>query len=91
MASINWGGRLEVVGIDIFKSYLDEAKGKGVYQELILGDVRHLPLKDKSFDVVICMEVLEHLEKVDGEKLLGELERVAKRQVLLSTPVGKYE
>ena len=62
-----------------------------VYHSLILGDVRNLPFKDKSFDVVTCMEVLEHLEKVDGEKLLGELERVARRQVLLSTPVGRYE
>lgn len=62
-----------------------------IYNDLILGDVRYLPFKDKSFDAIICMEVLEHLQKGDGEKLLSELERVARKQILLTTPVGKYE
>ncbi|MCL0053364.1 class I SAM-dependent methyltransferase [Dehalococcoidales bacterium] len=78
------------MGIDIFKPYLLEARAKGVFSDLILGDVRFLPFKDKSFDVTICMEVLEHLDKEDGEKLLGGLERVARKQILLTTPVGKY-
>ena len=37
------------------------------------------------------MEVLEHLEKEDGAKLIFELERVAKKQVLITTPIGKYD
>ena len=78
MAFINRHGRFKAVGIDIFRPYLVEARRKGVYHDLILGDVRFLPFKDKSFDAVICMEVLEHLEKEDGEKLLLELERVVK-------------
>jgi len=91
MAFLNKHGKFEAVGIDIFKLYLKEAKNKGRFRDLILGDVRYLPFKDKSFDTVICMEVLEHLEKADGYKLLDELERVARRQVLLTTPVGKHE
>jgi ubiquinone/menaquinone biosynthesis C-methylase UbiE len=91
MAFLNKHGKFETVGIDIFKLYLKEAKNKGRFQDLILGDVSYLPFKDKSFDTVICMEVLEHLEKADGYKLLDELERVARRQVLLTTPVGKHE
>jgi SAM-dependent methyltransferase len=57
----------------------------------VQGDVRYLPFADRSFDIVICLEVLEHLEKTDGEKLLKELERVAAKQLILSTPMGKYQ
>lgn len=91
MGFFNKCGKFKAVGIDIFRPYLKEAKNKGYFQDLILGDVRYLPFKDKSFDVVICMEVLEHLEKVDGYKLLDELKRVARKQILLTTPVGKHE
>jgi len=91
MDFLNRHGKFEAVGIDIFRPYLEEAKSKGCFQDLVCGDVRWLPFKDNSFDVVICMEVLEHLEKADGYKLLNELERVARRQILLTTPVGKHE
>lgn len=62
------------MGIDIFRPYLEEVRRKGVYHDLILGDVRFLPFKEKSFDAVICMEVLEHLERQDGERLPLRLE-----------------
>lgn len=80
--------KFKVIGIDIFKPYLEEAKGKGIYQSIILGDVRHLPFKDECFDAAISIEVIEHLEREDGEKLLAELERVSSWLTLLTTPIG---
>ncbi len=71
--------------------YLRQCRKDRIHNAYIQGDVRQLPFADNSFDIVICLEVLEHLEREDGEKLLKELERVAKRQVILSTPVGKYK
>jgi hypothetical protein len=91
MAFLNRHKRFKAVGMDIFEPYLEEARSKGVYYDLISGDVRHLPFEDRSFDAVLCLEVLEHLEKEDGERLLAELERVARKQMIISTPVGKYE
>jgi len=81
--------KFKIIGIDIFKPYLEEAKEKGVYRSVILGDVRWLPFKDKCFDAAIALSVIEHLEREDGEKLLAELERVSSWLTLLSTPVGK--
>jgi ubiquinone/menaquinone biosynthesis C-methylase UbiE len=46
IASIANHYKFKVIGIDIFKPYLEEAKGKGIYQSIILGDVRRLPFKD---------------------------------------------
>lgn len=43
-----------------------------------------LAMPDASVDVVIMMEVLEHLE--EPERALDELSRVARRHVLISTP-----
>jgi ubiquinone/menaquinone biosynthesis C-methylase UbiE len=43
-----------------------------------------LPFEDRSFDLVVCCEVLEHL--ADPERGLSEVARVARRAVIVSTP-----
>jgi len=88
---INRKGRYFAVGFDAFEPYLRECRKDKIHSAYAQGDVRLLPFTDGSFDIVICLEVLEHLEKGEGDKLLKELERVAAKQVILSTPVGKYQ
>lgn len=46
--------------------------------------IYELPFEARSFDLVICCEVLEHLENPRAG--LAELARVANRHVLISTP-----
>ena len=68
--------------------YMDEAIeiGKKMHPDLVIkkGDIYKLPYKDNSFDVVICTEVLEHLE--DPKSALLELKRVSKDHLILSVP-----
>lgn len=45
----------------------------------------------KSFDVVMACELLEHVKKEDGPKLLRVLEFVARRLVIGTTPNGFLE
>src|SRR6185437_3013248 len=45
-----------------------------------------LPFEDARFDVVICMDVLEHVPPADRRALLDELARVSRRFVLLAAP-----
>ena len=52
----------------------------------VVGDVRALPFKDKSFDAVLAFQVLEHLPFSDFEKSLKEIERISKRFVIISLP-----
>jgi ubiquinone/menaquinone biosynthesis C-methylase UbiE len=47
-----------------------------------------LPYADASFDLVLCCEVLEHLEH--PQRAMGELERVAARGLVVSTPFEPY-
>ena len=91
MEFINRDNRFLSVAVDIFKPSLENCKALGMYRELVLGDANHLPFRDNSFDVVLCMALIEHLEKEEGGKLLREMERIATKEVVISTPVGEYK
>ena len=42
----------------------------------------------KSFDTVVALDVIEHLEKLDAMRLINSLERIARQRVILYTPNG---
>lgn len=44
--------------------------------------------EDKSFDLVLLIDVVEHFEKHDGIHLIQESQRIAKKKVLIWTPEG---
>lgn len=68
--------------LDINKQYLRKAnfffKITGV-----CGDAHSLPFQDDSFDIVTCIETIEHVHL--PQMVISELKRVAKRFVLVST------
>lgn len=51
-----------------------------------VADIRKLPFKNNSFDVVCAFEVLEHLPFTEFKKTLLELKRVSKGKILFSVP-----
>lgn len=60
--------------------------GKKLFPSLTInqGSVYNLPYKDNSFDLIICTEVLEHLE--EPTKALREILRVSKKYLIISVP-----
>lgn len=54
----------------------------------VRGDAMRLPLKDTSFDRVVCSEVLEHVG--DDKQSMGELVRVLKNGGILAVSVPTY-
>jgi ubiquinone/menaquinone biosynthesis C-methylase UbiE len=52
------------------------------------GDVCHIEYEDRRFDMVLCLEVLEHLS--DPELALRELVRVSRRDIVISVPNEPY-
>jgi 2-polyprenyl-3-methyl-5-hydroxy-6-metoxy-1,4-benzoquinol methylase len=84
---LNQAGAASVVGVDISEAALSLARSTvtdGVTLEL--GDVTALSHADDSFDLVVCFEVIEHVE--DPERVLDELSRVLRPDglLLLSSP-----
>lgn len=76
------GKKLE--GVDFVQEALDLGKKIHPHLKLIKGDLYELPYENDSFDLLLCTEVLEHLEY--PQKALQELIRVSKKYILLSVP-----
>ncbi len=51
---------------------------------LLRGEILHLPFQDNAFDVVICSELLEHIE--DYKKAIDELIRITKNKLIITVP-----
>lgn len=77
-----------IVGIDLHLPSIKEAKSLGIFDDVIICDALFLPFTSKTFDVVICSQVIEHLPKIKGVMLTVEIERVSKQRVILCTPNG---
>lgn len=75
-------GAMEVVGIDNSATALDLARSNvssGVTCEL--GDARELAFPDDWFDLVVCFELIEHVD--DQARVLDEVARVLRADGLL--------
>lgn len=55
----------------------------------IKGSVVKLPVRKNSYDVVISVDVLEHLKKEQREEAVCEILRVAKKLAIIIVPVGE--
>lgn len=76
------GKKLE--GVDNFKDAIEIGTKTFPKLSLKLADIYALPYKDNSFDIVLCNEVLEHLER--PQDAIKELIRVSNKYLLLSVP-----
>lgn len=52
--------------------------------ETILADINFLPFKSSSFDMVIAMEIIEHIPNKDVS--LSEIDRVAIKNIIITVP-----
>lgn len=53
-------------------------------------DIRELPFKENSFDIVLASEILEHIPFTDLDKALLEIHRVARRYAVISVPFNQH-
>jgi 2-polyprenyl-3-methyl-5-hydroxy-6-metoxy-1,4-benzoquinol methylase len=52
----------------------------------VAGDVARLPFRDRSFDLVLCCQVLEHVPLATAQRALAELRRVTRGHIVISVP-----
>lgn len=70
-----------VLGLDPSPEALERFEG-----ESVLGSAEALPFDDRSFEAVVCAEVLEHLPQDVFVKAARELDRVARRAIVVGVP-----
>jgi predicted TPR repeat methyltransferase len=78
------------VGMEGYLPAFEDAQRQNTQDEIICGDVRDLAshFKPRQFDACIAMDVIEHLSKTDGLKLMSDMELIAKKKVVFFTPNG---
>ncbi len=84
-ALVEAGVKAELHGVDQNAGAVAEARSRlGDHATLRTMDARELEAREDSFDLVMMLEVLEHLES--PEAMLAMLGRLSSRHVLLSVP-----
>ena len=65
-----------VVGVDLQPVAIELAKERAPNATVIQGDAHELPLEDQKFDLVFCLDLLEHLE--EPARAASEIYRILK-------------
>ncbi len=86
---VGWGtrrlaqaGARRAVGLDLDAPSIDSARERGGGEaEFVRGDLLKLPFDDASFDLVVCFEAIEHVER--PEDVLDGLRRVLRPDGIL--------
>jgi len=72
-----------VMGVDIeFQEHKSD-----LLTEVKIGREDKLPFREQTFDVVIAVDVLEHIPYHTRQKMLLEMRRVSKKHILMTHPV----
>jgi hypothetical protein len=78
------------VGVDLHEPSLEASRRAGIHGETLQTPVLDVAERfpPKSFDAVVALDVIEHLQKDDGLALLERMESLARRRVVVFTPNG---
>lgn len=78
------------VGAEGYLPALRTAKSLNTHDEYVECDIRNIGkhFQAGQFDACIAMDVIEHLTKAEGLKLMADMERIARKRVVFFTPSG---
>ncbi|GAB1430715.1 hypothetical protein MASR2M18_15490 [Ignavibacteria bacterium] len=81
---------MRTMGVDGYAPSIEKSRAAGIHSDY--AELNILEIADRfeanSFDCVLASDVIEHLEKNDGLKLMRDMERVARKKVIIFTPNG---
>lgn len=82
-----------VTAVDIAPQYVDEVRHRCPQAKTVVSDTLDFLMaqEDSSFDVISIIDGIEHMKKETGRKVIKEMKRVAKKEILLFTPQGHVE
>ena len=84
-----WSGRYfnpetKVDGIEVFEPYITELQ-KLIYNHIYIGEALDVleGLGRQIYDMAVCSDMLEHVTKVHGLRIIGEAKRVSRYSVIV--------
>lgn len=80
--------RWRITACDIDFSDYGSTAASSDRAERVAGSVLQLPFPDGSFDVVVALDLIEHIGPADRPRALSELARVGRRRVIVGCPCG---
>jgi SAM-dependent methyltransferase len=83
MRAARRGVTLRLVGLERHRAAAREAARHGGVAAVV-ADGGRLPFRDRAVDLVLCAKLLHHLPGAAGERLLRELDRVARVGVVVA-------
>jgi len=75
-----------IVGCDGYLPNVEMSERSGVYSDVLHVKFPPLPFDNLSFDTVLILDVLEHIQEEKALKLIGEAKRIARHRIIISTP-----
>lgn len=87
---ISYGEKWKITGVELYDDSIKRAEGLKLYEQIVKSDVTAIPrgINKNKYDVVVSIQVIEHLSKKVGEAALQKWENLAKKKVIIATPVG---
>lgn len=78
------------VGVDGFAGAVEQSRAAGIHSAYECMNVLDIAAKfpPASFDCVLASDLIEHLEKEDGLRLMRDMELLARKKVVIFTPNG---
>lgn len=71
------------VGVDYTEKFLEQARKRNPEIDVRFASAFSLPFSDGSFDTVFCKAVLEHQHPGEYPRIVREMARIAKKQMLI--------
>jgi SAM-dependent methyltransferase len=80
----------KLVGAEGYGPSVEIARANKTHDELVQCNVTELSryFKPSQFDACVALDVIEHLKKPDGLKLMADMEKIARKRVVFFTPSG---
>lgn len=79
---------LRVDGLELFEPYI-QSHQRALYSNIIIGDIRELAPTVDNYELIIAGDVIEHLDKDDGETVVETLYDKATRALIVNIPLGE--
>jgi tetratricopeptide (TPR) repeat protein len=80
--------KMRIDGLELFEPYI-QSHQRALYSNIIIGDIRELAPKVGNYELIIAGDVIEHLDKDDGETVIEHLYDKATRALLVNIPLGE--